>query len=44
MTANNRAATGAGPRFGVQRPGITEDKFAGIMKINFVTEPPARGG
>ena len=27
MTANNKAATGAGPRFGVQRPGIAEEKI-----------------
>ncbi len=36
-TANNKAATGAGPRFGIQRPGINEDAYAGIMKINLST-------
>jgi len=37
MTANNKAATGAGPRFGVQRPGIDENAYMGIMKINLST-------
>jgi alcohol dehydrogenase (cytochrome c) len=37
MTANNKAPTGAGPRFGIQRPGIDENAYAGIMKINLST-------
>jgi alcohol dehydrogenase (cytochrome c) len=37
MTANNRAPTGAGPRFGMKRPGIDENTYAGIMKINLST-------
>jgi PQQ-dependent dehydrogenase (methanol/ethanol family) len=37
MTANEKAATGAGPRFGVQRPGIDENAYVGIMKINLST-------
>ena len=37
MTANQKAATGAGPRFGVQRPGIDENAYVGIMKINLST-------
>jgi alcohol dehydrogenase (cytochrome c) len=37
MTANNRAATGAAPRFGIQRPGIDENAYSGIMKINMST-------
>ena len=37
MTANQKAATGAGPRFGVQRPGIDENAYMGIMKINLST-------
>ena len=36
-TSNNKAETGAGPRFGIQRPGIDENAFAGIMKINLST-------
>jgi len=37
MTANQKAATGAGPRFGIQRPGIDENAYVGIMKINLST-------
>ncbi len=37
MTANNKAPTGAGPRFGVQRPGIDEKDYVGIMKIDLST-------
>jgi hypothetical protein len=37
MATNNTAPTGAGPRFGIRRPGIDENAYAGIMKINFST-------
>ena len=37
MTANQKAATGAGPRAGIQRPGIDENAYVGIMKINLST-------
>lgn len=37
MTANNAVATGGGPRFGIQRPGIDENAYVGIMKINLST-------
>jgi glucose dehydrogenase len=37
MTANNNAPTGGGPRFGIQRPGIDENAYVGIMKINLST-------
>lgn len=42
MTANEKIKGGAsfegyGPRFGVQRPGIDPNKFAGIAKINMST-------
>jgi alcohol dehydrogenase (cytochrome c) len=37
MTANNRAPNGGGPRLGIQRPGIDENAYVGIMKINLST-------
>ena len=37
MTANEKSPEGWGPRFGVQRPGIDPNKFAGIAKINLST-------
>ena len=36
-TANQKVATGTGPRFGIQRPGIDENAYVGIMKINLST-------
>jgi alcohol dehydrogenase (cytochrome c) len=37
MTANMKTPTGGGPRFGIQRPGIDEKDYVGIMKINLST-------
>ena len=37
MTANDKSPTGGGPRAGVQRPGIDENEYVGIMKINLST-------
>jgi alcohol dehydrogenase (cytochrome c) len=37
MTANSESPTGGGPRFGIQRPGIDENAYVGIMKINVST-------
>jgi glucose dehydrogenase len=37
MTANNKSSTGGGPRFGIQRPGIDENAYVGITKINLST-------
>ncbi len=37
MTANNKSSTGGGPRFGIERPGIDENAYVGIMKINLST-------
>ena len=37
MTADSKTPPGGGPRFGIQRPGIDENAYAGIMKINLST-------
>ncbi|MCK1652954.1 PQQ-binding-like beta-propeller repeat protein [Bradyrhizobium sp. 149] len=37
MTANNKSPTGAGPRTGIRRPGVDENAYAGIMKIDLAT-------
>jgi alcohol dehydrogenase (cytochrome c) len=37
MTANSKSQTGGGPRFGIQRPGIDQNAYVGIMKINLST-------
>ena len=37
MTAETAKPLGFGPRFGIRRPGVPEDKFLGIMKINMTT-------
>ena len=37
MTADNSKPLGYGPRFGVRRPGVDEDKYMGMMKIDMAT-------
>jgi alcohol dehydrogenase (cytochrome c) len=37
MTADTSKPLGFGPRFGVRRPGVPEDQFLGIMKIDMST-------
>ena len=37
MTADTSKPLGFGPRFGIRRPGIAEDKFMGMMKIDMAT-------
>ena len=37
MTADTSKPLGFGPRFGMRREGVPEDKFAGIMKIDLAT-------
>ena len=37
MTADSSKPLGYGPRFGVRRAGVAEDKFMGMMKIDMAT-------
>jgi alcohol dehydrogenase (cytochrome c) len=37
MTADTSKPLGFGPRFGIRRPGVAEDKFMGMMKIDMAT-------
>ncbi len=37
MTADTSKPLGFGPRFGIRRPGVAEDKFMGMMKIDMET-------
>ena len=37
MTADSSKPLGFGSRFGVRRPGVDEDKFMGMMKIDMAT-------
>ena len=37
MTADTSKPLGFGPRHGVRRPGVPEDQFMGMMKIDMAT-------
>ena len=42
MTSDTTKPLGFGPRAGVRRPGVPEDQFSGIMKINMSTGEKTR--